>query len=1119
MSAEDTDMVEEVAESNALFEPVQDSTEMMEDVSPIQETSTSVENKLSDDPYTGSYEWKIESFTKNSENKLYCDKFEIGTYFWRMLVFPRGNKVQSLSVYLDAPEATYTPLHMSPKAAFKLILVNQLDPSRNFVKETQHTFTSHETDWGFTQFYPLDEIFDTRKGFLVDDTIILRVEITIQKDERYAYDSRKETCHVGLKNQGATCYMNSLLQYLFHLPYFRKAVYHMPTAENDEPSKSIPLALQSLFYKLQYSKTSVSTKDLTKSFGWGTYDAFMQHDVQELNRVLCEKLEEKMKGTQVERVINELFEGHTNNFIECMHVDYKSTRKESFMDLQLDVKGCKDIYDSFAKYCEIETLEGANQYKAEGHGLQDAKKGVLFEDFPPVLQLQLKRFEYDFQRDQMVKINDRYEFSEEIDLDKENGRFLAPNADRHVRNLYKLHSVLVHSGGVHGGHYYAFIRPDGKNWLKFDDERVTLEDKKKALDEQFGGEDENPPPAPGYNNAPTFKFTKYSNAYMLVYIRVSDWDRIVCDVTKEDIADHLRKRLEQEQAEKEKRQKEKAEAHLYCHLKIATDKDLADQVGRTRYFDLVDHDNVKSYRIKKQTKFSDFKKTVADDLGIPVEKQRYWTWARRQNHTYRPARPLRADEEELSLMDLREHREQGGPTTKHALMDLKLFLETPFPEPAAPLHKVSKHEIFLFFKLYEPQTETLTYVGRLFAHKNMRLQELFPFMCRIAGFPEDTELDCFEEIKFDPSVMCERIDKRYTLSPQAQLEDGDIVCFQRLLQPEEVQNHRHPYVKGFLEYIRNRRLVNFRKLEDPKEDGCTLELLRDMTYDQVSEALAQHLKLDNPKLLRLTQHNAYSHQPQRTPIKFQAINRLEQMLQHGNHTNEILYYEILDIPLDELEKLKTLKVAFHSEKTELASEHSIRLPRESNVGDVLNELKKVLDSEYAEKKFRLMEVFNSKVFKVCDPEENIETINDAYWNLRAEVIPEDQLVVKEGERLIHVYHFNSDKENPQHITIFGDPFFLKIREDEKLGEIKQRIQAKLGVADEEFSKWKFAFVSIRYPPEHLTDDDTVAGRFAKAHSLQTSEPNYLGLEHEDKAPKRATQSYRYNYERPVKIYN
>lgn len=69
----------------------------------------------------------------------------------------------------------------------------------------------------------------------------------------------------------------------------------MPTTENDNPSGSIPLALQSLFYKLQYNDTSVATKELTKSFGWDAYDSFMQHDVQELNRVLSEKLEDKMK--------------------------------------------------------------------------------------------------------------------------------------------------------------------------------------------------------------------------------------------------------------------------------------------------------------------------------------------------------------------------------------------------------------------------------------------------------------------------------------------------------------------------------------------------------------------------------------------------------------------------------------------------------------------------------------------------------------------------------------------------------------------------------------------------------------------------------------------------------
>lgn len=46
----------------------------------------------------------------------------------------------------------------------------------------------------------------------------------------------------------------------------------------------------------------------------------------------------------------------------------------------------------------------------------------------------------------------------ELDLDRDNHKYLTPGADKSVRNLYHLHSVLVHSGGVHGGHYYAFIR-------------------------------------------------------------------------------------------------------------------------------------------------------------------------------------------------------------------------------------------------------------------------------------------------------------------------------------------------------------------------------------------------------------------------------------------------------------------------------------------------------------------------------------------------------------------------------------------------------------------------------------------------------------------------------------
>lgn len=40
------------------------------------------------------------------------------------------------------------------------------------------------------------------------------------------------------------------------------------------------------------------------------------------------------------------------------------------IDLQLDVKGCRDVYASFDKYVEVERLEGDNKYHAEQYGLQ-----------------------------------------------------------------------------------------------------------------------------------------------------------------------------------------------------------------------------------------------------------------------------------------------------------------------------------------------------------------------------------------------------------------------------------------------------------------------------------------------------------------------------------------------------------------------------------------------------------------------------------------------------------------------------------------------------------------------------------------------------------------------------
>nr|KJB16495.1 hypothetical protein B456_002G232700 [Gossypium raimondii] len=1055
------------------------------EVSQVEPANTN-ENQQVEEPQIMKFTWTIENFSRLNTKKHYSDIFVVGGYKWRILIFPKGNNVDHLSMYLDVADSSALPYGWSRYAQFSLAVVNQVHHKYSIRKDTQHQFNARESDWGFTPFMPLSDLYDPSKGYIVNDTVVVEAEVVVRKILDYwSYDSKKETGFVGLKNQGATCYMNSLLQTLYHIPYFRKAVYHMPTTENDMPIGSIPLALQSLFYKLQYNDTSVATKELTKSFGWDTYDSFMQHDVQELNRVLCEKLEDKMKGTVVEGTIQKLFEGHHMNYIECINVDYKSTRKESFYDLQLDVKGCRDVYASFDKYVEVERLEGDNKYHAEEHGLQDAKKGVLFIEFPPVLQLQLKRFEYDFMRDTMVKINDRYEFPLQLDLDREDRKYLSPDADTSVRNLYTLHSVLVHSGGVHGGHYYAFIRPTlSDQWYKFDDERVTKEDMKRALEEQYGGEEELPQTNPGFNNTP-FKFTKYSNAYMLVYIRESDKDKIICNVDEKDIAEHLKIRLKKEQEEEDDKRRYKAQAHLYTIIKVARDEDLLEQIGKDIYFDLVDHDKVRSFRIQKQTPFNDFKEELAKEFGIPVQYQRYWIWAKRQNHTYRPNRPLTPQEEAQPVGQLRDM------SNKAHNAELKLFLEVgcgPDLRPIPPPDK-TREDIMLFFKLYDPEKGELRYVGRLLVKLSGKPIEYIAKLNQMAGFAPDEEIELYEEIKFEPCVMCEHLDKRCSFR-LSQIEDGDIICFQKPLPIASEEACQYPDVPSFLEYVHNRQIVHFRSLERPKEDDFCLELSKIHTYDDVVERVAHKIGLDDPSKIRLTSHNCYSQQPKPQPIKYRGVETLSEMLVHYNQTSDILYYEVLDIPLPELQGLKNLKVAFHHATKDEVVIHNIRLPKQSTIGDVIDELKTKVELSHPNAELRLLEVFYHKIYKIFPPSEKIENINDQYWTLRAE----------------------------EQVQNFGEPFFLVIHEGETLAEVKLRIQKKLQVSDEEFSKWKFAFMSLGQP-EYLQDSDIVFKRFQRRDVYGAWE-QYLGLEHSDTSPRRTyVNQNRNTFEKPVKIYN
>jgi len=429
---------------------------------------------------------------------------------WKGLA--RASPIGFLDVYVQKSDCD------AFRAKFRLQLSGAHASLQPNPKESSHVFTTE--DRGFDKIVRIDKLKEATPEateFTID--IQIMAERKARPDD---YSSKASTGYVGLKNQGATCYMNSLLQSLYHIPAFRQAVFWMPT-QNDPKTEtgksSIGLALQRIFYHLQEGDKEMSTKKLTQSFGWDSADAFMQHDVQEFSRVLSDSLETKMKGTVVDGTIQKLFEGKSQMFIECVNVDFKSARTETYLDLSLNVKGCPNLEASLKQYIEVEKLEGDNQYRAEGHGLQDARKGTRFVSMPPVLQLQLKRFEYDAMADAMVKVNDRFEFPNILDVDQ----FLAEDAPNRG-DPYYLHSVLVHSGSVHGGHYYSFIRPvpvhhDYKTapFFKFDDETVSSASVDDLL-QTFGGT------ATQVNMAGR-TFMRSANAYMLVYIRKSELEQ------------------------------------------------------------------------------------------------------------------------------------------------------------------------------------------------------------------------------------------------------------------------------------------------------------------------------------------------------------------------------------------------------------------------------------------------------------------------------------------------------------------------------------------------------------------------------------------------------------------
>lgn len=492
--------------------------------------------------------------------------------------------------------------------------------------------------------------------------------------------------------------------------------------------------LQRLFYQLQSSKSAVSTNELTKSFGWQTRHIFEQQDVQELSRKLMERMEEKMKGTAAENVLPRLFCGKQKTYISCINVPYESSRIEDFWDIQLNVRGRKDIEDSFKDYVQVEKMDGENQYFAgDQYKLQDANKGVIFQSFPEVLHLQLKRFEYDIERDAMMKVNDRYEFPESFDASP----YLSEDADKSEPYIYNLHGVLVHSGDLNAGHYYAFIKPTKDGWFyKYDDDRVTRATKREVLEENFGGEGQYPP---GYVRGPLSQppAIRQNSAYMLVYIRQSRLDEVLCPVIEEDSPPHLRNRLHAEIAEREALKKERDEQHLYSTIEVATD----DSYKEHSVTDLTTFGAspgtpgaAKSYRVLKTSTYADLRELIATDCQLKPDEVRLWKMVNRQNKTIRVDEPI---------SDLTKHvggsRHPSGGVSQPERIYAEFASEK--DKNGNPVWygvngSVKGDHILLFLKMFDVENQKLKGIGHIYMGKERKVEEVIPLIAKEMGWPE-----------------------------------------------------------------------------------------------------------------------------------------------------------------------------------------------------------------------------------------------------------------------------------------------------------------------------------------------------------------------------------------------
>ena len=180
--------------------------------------------------------------------------------------------------------------------------------------------------------------------------------------------------------------------------------------------------LQMIFGHLAESKMQYYVpKGFWRQFRFGSGERVNlreQHDAVEFFNSVVDCIDESMKSINREQICSKVLGGTFADQKICKGCPHRYSREESFTLLSVDVKHSQRLTESLEQYVKGDLLEGPNAYHCEKCNKKiDAVKRTCIKKLPKILAIQLKRFDYDWEREIAVKSNEYFEFPRELDME------------------------------------------------------------------------------------------------------------------------------------------------------------------------------------------------------------------------------------------------------------------------------------------------------------------------------------------------------------------------------------------------------------------------------------------------------------------------------------------------------------------------------------------------------------------------------------------------------------------------------------------------------------------------------------------------------------------------------